>query len=77
MIVFELGLASCFQANTLLADRNPNKIRLETVFFMLYGKSTLDVFVYAIGCLYHKSLKNTASRLPYIFNIDAAANFQA
>ena len=60
-----LGLAACFQANTLLADRNPNRIRLETVFFMLYDKSALVVFAHDIGCLYHKSLKNTASRLPY------------
>ena len=77
MIVFELGLASCFQDNTLLADRNPNRIRLETVFFMPYGKFALVVFAYNIGCLYHKSLKNTVSRLPYIFDIDASANFQA
>ena len=61
-----LGLAACFQTNTLLADRNPNRIRLEAVFFMLYGKFALDVFVYDFGCLYHKSLKNTVSRLPYI-----------
>ena len=61
-----LGLAACFQTNTLLADRNLNRIRLETVFFMLYGKFALVVFAYDIGCLYHKSLKNTTSRLPYI-----------
>ena len=41
-----LGLAAYFQANTLLADRNPNRIRLEAVFSMLYGKSALVVFVY-------------------------------
>ena len=33
-----------------------NMLRLLT----LCGKFALDVFVYAIGCLYHKSFKNTA-----------------
>ena len=44
---------------------------------MFYGKSAFVVFVYNFCRLRHKPLENTASRLPYIFNIDAAANFQA
>ena len=51
-----------------VADRNLNKTRLGAVFFMLYGKFDLVVFVYNIARLYHKSLKNTASRLPYIIS---------
>ena len=46
----------------------PIELALNPSFFMLYGKFALDVFVYDFGCLYHKSLKNTASRLPYIIN---------
>ena len=51
-----------------VADRNHSLPRLEAAFSMFYGKSAIVVFVYDVGRLHHKSLENTASRLPYILS---------